>query len=328
MARNGQWERILAIHALLAKNRSVTRRSLAQRMEVTIRTIQRDMDDLRDKFGAPLAYSREEGYRYTEPNWVLPAALVSEGDLFSLLIARQAVAQYRGTPLATRLTQIFNKIAGPLSSAIHIHPDFVQGGVLSFAPVPVLDVNERIWNQTMVAIRSQRSAYVSYHSRNSRELSERRIDPCHILNMQGDWYLYAYDHQRRRVCQFQLHRIREITLLQERFEMPEGFDIAAITNSSFGSFGNVEQMKMVRLRIKGAMGELLTDRIFHQQQVVSKRRDGFEIAFPVSAAGSYPFYNLIQWILSMGRDVEIRAPRQLKRLVQAEIEAMQKNIRK
>ena len=323
-----QWERFNRINQIIQGRGIVTRERLAEKLEVNVRTIQRDLNDLRDRFGAPLAYSRSKGLHYTESGWVLPAIALQERELFSLLIAQQAVMQYRGTPLAKRLKQIFNKIAGSLSDTIHVHPDYPAAGILSFAPAPVLDVDEKLWNNLLVAIRNQKSAYITYHSRSSKELSERQIDPCHILNMQGDWYLYAYDHLRKRVSQFQLHRIKAIKLLEERFEKPEGFDISAIANSSFGSFGSVEKMKNVRLRITGDMRELLADRQFHPRQTIKERTDGFEISFPVSSAGRRPFYNLIQWILSMGRDVEILAPKQLKDLVYEEILHMKNNAEK
>lgn len=328
MSRCLQWERFTRINHLIQGREIVTRELLSDRLEVTIRTIQRDLDDLRDRFGAPLAYTRAKGFHYTEPGWVLPSIPLQECELFSLLIARQAMAQYRGTPLAKRLEQIFNKIAGALSEVIHVHPDFPAAGILSFTPLPVLAVDEKLWNDLLAAIRNQQSVRITYDSRNSGESSDRPIDPLHILNMQGDWYLYAYDHLPQRVSQFQLHRIKSLKLLLTRFEKPVEFDITAITNSSFGSFGSAEKLKNVRLRITGEMGELLAERQFHPQQTIKKRTTGFEISFPVSSAGRRPFYNLIQWILSMGRDVEILAPVQLKELVYEEILAMKNKAEK
>jgi predicted DNA-binding transcriptional regulator YafY len=328
MAVNAQYERLFKIDSYIRGRTKVTRMLLAEKLEVTKRTIQRDLDDLRYRFEAPLEHNPERGYFYSLPNWEMPSIPITERDLFSLLIARRAVGLYRGTPLEERLTQIFNKIAGSLSKTIKEHPDYPSGGILSFAPEPVLEVNEKVWSRLLGAIRNSRSLEIVYQSRHSGEQSKRRIDPYHILNMQGDWYLYAWDHLRNRVSQFQLYRISTVKVLKEVFEINSGFDIKKITECSFGSFGSTEKLKNVRLRITGDMGELFAGRQFHPQQTTKNIRNGFEIAFPVSSAGRKPFYNLIQWILSMGRDVEIISPKQLKTLVYEEILAMKNVIEK
>ena len=328
MAENAQFERLFKIDSYIRGRTKITRGILAEKLEVNKRTIQRDLDDLRYRFEAPLEYSSDRGFCYSEPNWEMPSIPLTESDLFSLLIARHAVGLYRGTPLADKLMQIFNKIAGSLSNTIHVHPDYPSGGILSFAPEPVLDVNEKVWSRLLGAIRNQRSLQITYQSRQSGEKTERRVDPYHILNMQGDWYLYAWDYLRNRVSQFQMHRICTAKVLKETFDVRQEFDIRKITSSSFGSFGSAEGLKNVRLRITGNMGELLADRQFHPLQKVRNIRDGFEISFPVSSAGKKPFYNVIQWILSMGRDVKILAPKQLKTLVHEEILAMKNVIEK
>jgi predicted DNA-binding transcriptional regulator YafY len=326
MSSHIQHERLNKIHLFLRSHSKTTRQSLAEKLEISPRTVQRDINFLRDRYGAPIEFSPESGYYYNEPEWEFPAFRLSERDLFALLIARRAVALYRGLPVAKNLSRIFDKIAGSLSNKIEIHADYLSEKHLSFAPEPLLEVNEKVWSGLLGAIRNQRSIQMRYASRNSGEISEKQVDPYHILNMQGDWYFYGWDHARNRISQFLLHRIKSIKILKSQFNVHADFDIKNITENSFGSFGSSEKMKTIRLRITGNMGELMADRQFHPQQSVKSVKGGFEIKFPVSAAGKRPFYNVMQWILSMGRDVEILAPLQLKQLVRDEIFAMKKNM--
>ncbi|MBM4152301.1 MAG: WYL domain-containing transcriptional regulator [Kiritimatiellaceae bacterium] len=329
MADRLQMERCFRIDSKIRTGKFPSRIELADDLEVTERTVQRDITFMKDRFEAPIAVSRQNGgYYYTEPTWFLPAVPLSEGELFSLLIARQAVAQYRGTPIFQTLETVFDKIAGALADKITVHPDYLTGGILSFAPTNVLPVDESVWSTLLQAARSRQTAQIEYSSRKSKETALRTVDPYHIINMQGDWYLFGYDHRHRKICQFQLHRIQKAELLDTVFDISPDFDLKTIVNSSFGSFGSADDLQTIRLCITGDMAELLEDRNFHPQQNVKKRPDGFEISFPVSAAGNRPFYHIIQWILSMGRDVEIIEPSQLKQLVREEIEAMKKNIEK
>jgi predicted DNA-binding transcriptional regulator YafY len=329
MADRLQWERCLKIEKRIRDGGFPSRSILAEALEVTERTIQRDVTFMKDRCGAPIAVSRSRGgYFYTEPAWFLPSVPLTEGELFSLLIARQAVAQYRGTPVVQALETVFNKIAGSLKDTITVHPDYAAGGILSFAPSAALAVDETVWNRLLLAARNRQSVRMRYSSRKSRETAERTVDPYHILNMQGDWYLYGFDHRRDKICQFQLHRIQSIKVLEQTFDLCPDFDLNAIVNSSFGNFGSADDLKMIRLHITGDMAELLEDRIFHPQQTVRKRQSGFEISFPVSASGNRPFFHIIQWILSMGRDVEVLAPEQLKELVREEIGLMKEKTKK
>lgn len=299
------------------------RAGLAARMEVTPRTIQRDLDFLRDRLRAPIAYDRQrKGYILTEPTWFLPQVSLTEGELFSLLVARQAMAQYRGTPVEETLQRVFDKVAGNLKEHISVHPDYSDGGRLSFAPSPVLPVDKDVWNTLLDGARRQHTVRIHYRSMRSKRSGERNVDPHHILNMRGDWYLFARDHVHDKICQFQLHRINSATLTPHTFTRDEDFSPRRIVEQSFGSFASDEAHVTLRLHIRGHMADLLADRVFHPDQKVTPRQDGFEIAFPVSAAGDRPYYHVMPWILGMGADVDILAPADLKRHIRREVAAM------
>ena len=89
-------ERAHALIDYLKREPYPGRRDMARVLETSLRTVQRTLDFLRDRFQCPLAYSHEHrGYHLTDSAWFLPRIMVTEGELFSLLIARQAMAQYR-----------------------------------------------------------------------------------------------------------------------------------------------------------------------------------------------------------------------------------------
>jgi predicted DNA-binding transcriptional regulator YafY len=325
---NQKRERLSWLVDLLRENTCPGRVQLAKTMEVTPRTIQRDINFLKDRLGAPIKYDRNrKGYILTEPTWFLPQVSLTEGELFSLLVARQAMAQYRGTPVENTLQRVFDKVADGLKDLISVHPDYSNGGVLSFAPSPVLPVNEEVWNTVLTAAREHRSIRIHYRSLRSRQSGTRNVDPYHILNMQGDWYLFAFDHGHQKICQFQLHRIRSATLSKKIFIRDKTFSPDTIIAQSFSNFASDEDQVTLRLHIRNSMADLLADRIFHPKQKVTPRSDGFEISFPVSAAGNRPYFHVLQWILSMGSDVSILEPEALKQTVKEEVAKMTQVLR-
>lgn len=313
---------LVTITEWLKNNKCPGRRQIAETLEISTRTVSRILDCLRDQMHAPIAYDRaRDRYYLTEPSWFLPQVTLTEGELFSLLIARQSVAQYRGTPVEATLQSIFDKIAGELKDRISIHTDYSNRGILSFAPSPVLPIQPGIWNVLLNATRTHHVIEIEYHSLRSAKTSRREVDPHHIINMQGDWYLFARDHRHNEIRQFQLHRIQAAREHNRTFEPDPRFDPEAIIQSSFGSFGDCDRMETLRLHIRPPMSDLLADRIFHPRQRIKKMKSGFEITFPVSAAGDKPYFHVLQWILSMGRHVTIHAPPALKAIHAKEIQA-------
>lgn len=298
---------------------------IAAHMERDKRTAMRLITFMRDRLGAPIVYNRSRrGYDLTEPTWFLPRVGLTEGELFSLMVARRAMAQYRGTPMEKTLERIFRKIAGDLGEQIQVNPDLMGGSLFRFAPMPVLEVDEAVWNVLLEAARQRRTARIRYRSLRSDRERERRIDPYQVVNLTGDWYVFAWDHRREKVCQFQIHRISRAWKTECAFDIDPGFDPDALVRGGFGAFGSGERMREMRLRIYGDAAKRLAGRQFHHDQTVAPTDDGFELRFPVSAAGDRPYLHVIQWILGQGHEVEVLAPSELRRALKEEIERMRR----
>src|SRR4051812_7526556 len=76
-----------------------TRKILAQEWEKTARTIQADLDFMRDVWGLPLEYDPYKyGYYFSEPIGKFPMVPISEQELVSVFVAQKALSQYHGTP--------------------------------------------------------------------------------------------------------------------------------------------------------------------------------------------------------------------------------------
>jgi predicted DNA-binding transcriptional regulator YafY len=85
--------------------------SLAQKLEVSAKTVQRDIDYMRYQLNLPIEYDKERhGFYFTEQVTHFPAVHVTESELVSLLVARKAVEQYANTPFQKPLTEAFQKL--------------------------------------------------------------------------------------------------------------------------------------------------------------------------------------------------------------------------
>src|SRR6266404_2024907 len=106
------FERIMRIHEAIRAGEYPNAATLARVFEVSSKTIQKDLQFMRDRLDLPLAYdSRRYGYHYEKEVTKFPIFQVTEGELFALLVAEKALQQYRGTDLEKPLMSAFQKIA-------------------------------------------------------------------------------------------------------------------------------------------------------------------------------------------------------------------------
>ncbi len=93
-------ERMMKLHNHLNARRFPNCRKLAEELEVSTKTIQRDIDFMRDRLGLPIGYDQLQfGFYYTEPVTNFPSIEVSEGEVVALFVAQKALEQYRGNLL-------------------------------------------------------------------------------------------------------------------------------------------------------------------------------------------------------------------------------------
>src|SRR6476646_9333371 len=103
--------RMMQLHAQLQARKFPNCRKLAHELEVSTKTIQRDIDFMRDQLGLPIEYDQLHfGFIYTEPVTSFPNIEVSEGEVVALFVAQKVLEQYRGTSFEKPLRTAFEKI--------------------------------------------------------------------------------------------------------------------------------------------------------------------------------------------------------------------------
>ncbi|MGZ5022234.1 MAG: helix-turn-helix transcriptional regulator, partial [Chthoniobacterales bacterium] len=85
-------ERMMRIHAQLKAGEFPNCRKIAEEIEVSSKTIQRDIDFMRDRLGLPIEYDPLRfGFYYTQEVASFPSIEVSEGEVAALFVAQKAL---------------------------------------------------------------------------------------------------------------------------------------------------------------------------------------------------------------------------------------------
>jgi predicted DNA-binding transcriptional regulator YafY len=115
-------ERMLRIHQSLQSGKFPNATTLAQELEVSTKSIQRDLDFMRDRLELPIEYHPKSfGYHYTGEVTSFPTMHITEGELVALVIAEKALEQYRGTQFEKPLLSAIRKIEQSLPDTISLN---------------------------------------------------------------------------------------------------------------------------------------------------------------------------------------------------------------
>jgi predicted DNA-binding transcriptional regulator YafY len=213
-------DRLLAIVLLLQSRGRQTARQLAAELEVSVRTIYRDVLALGTAgvpvYGDSTGYQLVDGYQTqltgltaAEARGLVLAGLPRAAADLGLADA-VAAAQLK---LTAALPEALRERATRMRQRFHLDaPAWYHDGDSSDYLTAVADA---VWRQQVIAARYE----------NWTGLADHRLEPYGLVLKAGKWYLVA--RTDRGVRTFRVNHIRELSVLPEQFDWPEGFDLAA-----------------------------------------------------------------------------------------------------
>ena len=192
-------ERMLRIHQLLQAGGFPNATSLAREIEVSTKTIQRDIEFMRDRLNLPIEFDRaHNGFAYTGEVSAFPTMQITEGEIFALVVAEKALQQYRGTSFEKPLLSAIKKMEQALPDTISLNlADIEQTISFRTRAEPILDL--KIFDVLAKAV-SQRQQLELNYRKPGQKAEARLIDPYHLANINGEWFLFAFDHAPGRRC--------------------------------------------------------------------------------------------------------------------------------
>ncbi len=214
---------------------------IAKHFEISLKTAQRTMDYFCDQLHAPVAYSPENrGWYYTDPSYKLSAVEMSEGDLIAILLAEKLSHQYRGTTIGAQVEKAFSKVLDALTEEISVDLEALAEAH-SFEAAATTDLNPQVFAQVGKAVQKKLQLEMEYYTASTKELKWRTVNPLHLRNHLGDWYLIGWDHLRQDIRDFHCGRIQQLRVSEETFDPPEDFDQKTYFDSGFSMIRGGEE---------------------------------------------------------------------------------------
>jgi predicted DNA-binding transcriptional regulator YafY len=224
--------RLVSLLLLLQTRGQLTAAELAAELEVSIRTVHRDVDALAES-GVPIYAERGlhggirlvDGYRTR-----LTGLTADEAEaLFLSGLPGPAAELGLGTVVAAARLKVLASLPGELRGRAtrlveRFHLD-ASGWFQAGEPVPALStLADAVWNGQRVDIEYDRGQTVS----------SRRLDPLGLVLKAGVWYVVALAEGQPRT--YRVSRVRRARTIDERVERPPGFDLAAFWAESSAAY--------------------------------------------------------------------------------------------
>jgi len=211
-------DRLFQIVQILRLRRLTTAQTLAQRLEVSTRTIYRDIQDL-CLSGIPIEGEAGVGYLLRQEVNV-PPLMFNEQELEAIQVGMRMVQTWGGQELSHAAKQAMIKVSAVLPTKLQ---DFNS---LMFAPDFYVDSDElRHLDPLRKAARERE--YIELHYQDAKQdISQREIRPLAIYFWKGSWTLLAWCELRDSFRNFRVDRIIESTRLQRHFPIIDGQELA------------------------------------------------------------------------------------------------------
>lgn len=310
-------DRMLAIILELQRKDNRRAEDLAAVFETSVRTIYRDMQALSEA-GVPIVGAPGKGYSLME-GYFLPPVSFTPGESVALLMGTEFVGQRFDSDYAAHAQSARAKITAVLppavldeASQVHSAMKLMSGGMPpagSGSQGDTLKLLRRsILEGRKVAFRYRRK---SRREPDTEAESCRTVSPYGLLLVGGTWMLVAYCELRQELRHFRLSRMSELTVTEEPFIKPPGFDLARYTPP--------DDDRHLRVRVRAdsrITGRIKETGSFYLEDMV-EQDEGALLLFRVRKPE-----DLLDTVLAWGAGAWVLEPEELRSLVREEIRKM------
>ena len=297
---------MLRIHQAVQSGNYPNASSLARELEVSAKSIHRDIEFMRDRLELPVEYDGARfGYHYTEEVSAFPTVQITEGELFALIVAEKALQQYRGTNFEKPLLSAIRKMEQSLPDTISLNLSDIERSI-SFRTRAEQRLDLEVFDMLAKATARRRQIELRYRKPGRPDIEQRVIDPYHLANINGEWYLFAYDHLRKDIRTLVPARIQSLKPTGNTFERPQAFSLEERLKGSFGVQSGQGRYD-VALRFNARVADYVREKKWHESQRLRELKNGgVELRLKLSSLGE-----IERWVLSWGGDATVLRPREL-----------------
>lgn len=289
--------RLFQIVYLLMENDCISAKELARKLEVSVRTINRDIEKLSEA-RIPIYTTRgRDGGVSLLPDFVLNKKVLSEEEKSGILSSMRLMGTVAYDDEKEALRQLEDFFGEVSQDWIEIELDTWGEGYFDKERFKLL--------KNAVLTRKK----VTFDYMKMGDVSHRKVRPCKLVFRSQAWYLYAFCEERQNFRYFKFHRMNHLTVTEERFEplsLPQEEEKHYISQTS-------------NFRAVIAIDKCMAYRAFDEMNASNVEEEEDRFLFTVENANE----NWITgYVLSYGQHAEVISPPKLREEIVRTIEVL------
>jgi proteasome accessory factor B len=301
---------MMHIHNAIRAGKFPNASTLARDLEVSVRSVGRDIEFMRDRMAMPIVYDEvRHGFYYDGEVTALPSLTISEGELFALAVAEKALQQYRGTSFERPLMSALKKVSESLPDSISLNLSEWNDSI-SFRTSAEAILDLATFDTLAQATSRREQLEIEYRKPGEKKGERRVIDPYHLANVNGEWFLFAYDQMRKAIRTFVPARILAVVNTGKKFERDPRFDIRAELGNSFGVYSGTGKFKVI-IQFAARVADYIREKKWHPSQKL-RELDGGEVELQMTLSS---LVEVERWILYWGGAARVIEPGELRESV-------------
>jgi predicted DNA-binding transcriptional regulator YafY len=206
--------RLASILTQLQSKRVLTAKDIANRHNISIRTVYRDIRTL-EQSGIPIISEEGKGYSIME-GYQLPPVMFTEEEAMALITAEQLIRKNKDQSLIETYGNAITKIKSILKYNQKTKTEFLTSR-LQIRNNAKEEKTSQYLMQTQKAIANFQIAELDYFSLNNQR-SQRKIEPFALYTTKGNWILIAFCQNKKDFRAFRLDRIQKLIITSHHFE--------------------------------------------------------------------------------------------------------------
>jgi predicted DNA-binding transcriptional regulator YafY len=212
--------RMLRLLSLLQTHRYWPGQELSERLDVSPRTLRRDIDRLRDLGYVVDAVRGVAGGYQLRAGGSLPPLLLEDEEAVAIAVGLRTSAAGAVSGMEETSVQALTKVIALMPPRLRRRIDAVrsQSDNLVWSGGPVIDPD--VLTGLAQACRDSELVHFDYTAKDA-ELTRRRVEPVRLVSLGRRWYLVAYDRDRQDWRSFRLDRISGVATSGQRFRPRE-----------------------------------------------------------------------------------------------------------
>lgn len=297
-------DRLQAIITQLQSKKVITAQEMADRFEVSLRTIYRDIRAL-EEGGVPIGAEAGIGY-FLSDGYQLPPVMFTREEASALLMAGKILEKHTDKALQTHFKDALFKVKAVLDHGKKEELEDLEAKI-------VIDpfgwqFRDHSANMMVSKIQSalplRKPAKITYHASYSGEQTERTVEPIGLCYYSNQWHLIAYCQLRSDYRDFRTDRIEKFEIVPGRFSQTDHISLQKYLEK----LQSGTDVKIARVRFPKDFAKYI-DEAKYQFGWVDQAEIGDQVEMNFATMS---LELLARWLLMSGRHFEIVSPESLK----------------